>query len=618
MTWQGRNAVDDDGDGLPNLLDRGLPARKPTASSPVPAAGVRRARRAAAGVAGPHAAHRYDVTTDVALARGQGPRLEGHTGVVLPSDARWLPRAHAARAAPLRATAGGTVASFGVDSLRRQVTLTPRGRAGRPDAGRDDRRSSARRCAPLRALTPTRRASSRPPTRSSFFAGTTGAFGPFATLQEAQRARSARPRLAAAVTERPQTGRAVISATQVGKGVVLPLPAARAAVAAQRAARPTRRSSPSWNGHGRCCRADPRGPSRSPPSPRPRRGSARAAMLAALVLVAVLLPARVLEGADARWLREHPALAAAAATAALALALALARVFARRPEWLAVAAVAVVPFRVPIASGHGIDGDPRPPARGRRRRDARLRGAAPRSRVRRRPRTGARRPRPRPRRGARALRRPGRVLGERRSRARRARPGARALRAALRPAEPAGLDAAAGARLPCRARRRRGRARGRCGARGARPRPHRRPGDRGGDALRHGRPRRIGLLRPGPVRPPPRRRRGARRRLAAVDPAATRGRRRRRRARRALGRPRARGVADELRRAARRPGRARRAALRRAAHGARGRAGRRRGGEPGARDAVARRRRTSTAWPTSRVIAPRACAPGPSSSPPGR
>lgn len=86
------------------------------------------------------------------------------------------------------------------------------------------------------------------------------------------------------------------------------------------------------------------------PSPRIRAW----AMLAALVLVAVLLPARVLEGADARWLREHPALAAAAATAGLALALALARVFARRPEWLAVAAVAVVPFRLPIASGHGM------------------------------------------------------------------------------------------------------------------------------------------------------------------------------------------------------------------------------------------------------------------------
>ena len=27
MTWQGRNSVDDDGDGLPNVLDRGLPVR---------------------------------------------------------------------------------------------------------------------------------------------------------------------------------------------------------------------------------------------------------------------------------------------------------------------------------------------------------------------------------------------------------------------------------------------------------------------------------------------------------------------------------------------------------------------------------------------------------------
>jgi hypothetical protein len=85
--------------------------------------------------------------------------------------------------------------------------------------------------------------------------------------------------------------------------------------------------------------------------------SARArawAMLAALVLVAVLLPVRVLEGADARALREHVALAVAVGAAALAASAGLARLFARRPEWLAVSAVAVLPFRVPIASGHGM------------------------------------------------------------------------------------------------------------------------------------------------------------------------------------------------------------------------------------------------------------------------
>ena len=48
-TWQGRNSVDDDGDGLPNLLDRGLPVRlaRVLAGDGLPA-DVRRARRPAA------------------------------------------------------------------------------------------------------------------------------------------------------------------------------------------------------------------------------------------------------------------------------------------------------------------------------------------------------------------------------------------------------------------------------------------------------------------------------------------------------------------------------------------------------------------------------------------
>jgi putative inorganic carbon (hco3(-)) transporter len=78
------------------------------------------------------------------------------------------------------------------------------------------------------------------------------------------------------------------------------------------------------------------------------------AMLAALVLVAVVVPARVLEGADARTLSDHAAVVAAAGVGALVLAIALARVFGRHPAWLAISAVAVVPFRIPIAAGHGM------------------------------------------------------------------------------------------------------------------------------------------------------------------------------------------------------------------------------------------------------------------------
>ena len=69
MTWQGRNAVDDDGDGLPNLLASGLPARADRVFAG-PAAGV--AERDVPLLAWLDRTRRsYDVTTDVALARGE-------------------------------------------------------------------------------------------------------------------------------------------------------------------------------------------------------------------------------------------------------------------------------------------------------------------------------------------------------------------------------------------------------------------------------------------------------------------------------------------------------------------------------------------------------------------
>lgn len=122
MTWQGRNPVDDDGDGLPDVLDRGLPVR----SMRVFARGLLPAGFAAQE--GPLLSfldrHRrgYDVTTDVALAAGHGPVPAGHHGVVIPGDARWLP--HGVQLS-LRdyVRRGGTLLLTGTDSLRREVTL---------------------------------------------------------------------------------------------------------------------------------------------------------------------------------------------------------------------------------------------------------------------------------------------------------------------------------------------------------------------------------------------------------------------------------------------------------------------------------------------------------------
>jgi flagellar hook assembly protein FlgD len=214
ITWQGRNSLDDDGDGLPNLLDRGVGSKlfRIYAGDGLPAGFAERDAPLLAWL--DRRGHRYDITTDVALAAGRGPRLEDHKGVILPSDARWLPRALQQQ---LRRYVrdGGHVASFGIDALRRQVSLTRRGRMidPTPPATTD---VFGVRLRPLQRLPrPTNLVTADD--SIDFFAGTAGAFGPFSLVQEVDLASAA----ASAVTEDPQTGRPVIAASRLGRGLVL-------------------------------------------------------------------------------------------------------------------------------------------------------------------------------------------------------------------------------------------------------------------------------------------------------------------------------------------------------------------------------------------------------------
>jgi len=133
LTWQGRNAVDDDGDGMPNLLDAG-PRASALLTRPF-------AHGMPADVAQGEAPllrfldgnlYRYDLTTDAALAAGSGPPLGTHRGVVLAGDPRWVTPQLAAK---LRRWVhdGGHVWSPGVDALRRSVQLNG-GELRRPSA----------------------------------------------------------------------------------------------------------------------------------------------------------------------------------------------------------------------------------------------------------------------------------------------------------------------------------------------------------------------------------------------------------------------------------------------------------------------------------------------------
>jgi hypothetical protein len=127
MTWQGRNPEDDDGDGAPNLLEHGdgVEVERIYAGGALPAGFTTVTAPVLAWLDHQHRA--YDVTTDVALARHDGVGLAGHSGVLIAGDARWLPQSVQEDVRAF-AAGGGTVATLGVDSLRRQVRLTPHAR----------------------------------------------------------------------------------------------------------------------------------------------------------------------------------------------------------------------------------------------------------------------------------------------------------------------------------------------------------------------------------------------------------------------------------------------------------------------------------------------------------
>ena len=121
MTWLGVDKVDDDGDGLPNTLDDGGPVEWPRVlTQGLPTSLV--SDTAPLLVFLDRARIRYDLTSDLALARSRDPRATDREGVILAGSLRWVPRPLARR---LRQYVedGGRLASFGTESLRRGVRI---------------------------------------------------------------------------------------------------------------------------------------------------------------------------------------------------------------------------------------------------------------------------------------------------------------------------------------------------------------------------------------------------------------------------------------------------------------------------------------------------------------
>ena len=216
-TWQGINPVDDGGDGWPDTLAAGLAVRigRPFVKSGLPAQLPKQEALLLAQL--DREGHRYDLTTDVALARGEGPTLAGHRGVILAGDTRWLD-AGVSRALRRYVRNGGRVLSVGTQSLRRTVKLTPRGRAIDPTLPTPRDLFGAR----MRAV-------ERPPVPVAIvnvvddvqlFAGTEGLFNGVTAFEETIDVRGG-PRAIAAAAATQDGRRQVIVASRLGKGLVI-------------------------------------------------------------------------------------------------------------------------------------------------------------------------------------------------------------------------------------------------------------------------------------------------------------------------------------------------------------------------------------------------------------
>jgi len=125
LTWQGSNRSDDDSDGFADTLES-----SPSVSSARPLArGLPPAfRKETAPLISflDRYRERYDLTTDLALVRGEGPGFEGRRALVFAGSTRWLTE-RIDVALREYVEQGGRVASFGTDAFRRRLGVS-RGR----------------------------------------------------------------------------------------------------------------------------------------------------------------------------------------------------------------------------------------------------------------------------------------------------------------------------------------------------------------------------------------------------------------------------------------------------------------------------------------------------------
>jgi hypothetical protein len=235
ITWTGTENVDEDHDGVFNSFATGAPVSWP--------------RVQPAGLPGElvdtvapllrfldKAGVRYDLTTDLDLALSRSPRASDRPGVLLAGAERWIPRSYARRLRDY-VDDGGRLASIGVESLRRGVTV----RANATNsAGRFLRPTQASASDPFGTRFQPLRRTDAPTTLTvidgdpayALLEGFDGTLDGFSVFEESDPPQNDHGRILAALgvenasaeedtDELPAPLRPALAATEIGKGVMI-------------------------------------------------------------------------------------------------------------------------------------------------------------------------------------------------------------------------------------------------------------------------------------------------------------------------------------------------------------------------------------------------------------
>jgi hypothetical protein len=239
ITWLGSEAVDEDHDGVLNTFATGEPVSWPRVQPAGLSADLLQNVAPVLRLLD-RAGVKYDLTSDLDLALSRSPRASDRSGVLLLGAERWISRGYARRLRQY-VTDGGRLATIGVDSLRRGITLRANA-AG--SAGRLLRPTQPATTDPFGIRYQPLRHTQAPVTLTlidgdaayGLLEGFDGTLSGFSALEETDPPQSGRGRVLAALgvetapesddqgtvpQQLPGPARPALAATELGKGVLI-------------------------------------------------------------------------------------------------------------------------------------------------------------------------------------------------------------------------------------------------------------------------------------------------------------------------------------------------------------------------------------------------------------